>query len=79
MYSVVEIKGHQYKLKAGDMIDVEKIEAEEGKTLEFALKLVTCEDPQAGINHDPFYQRIAEKLKSGQPLDDYEHHMVFEA
>lgn len=35
MYSVVEIKGHQYKLKAGDMIDVEKIDAEEGKTLEF--------------------------------------------
>jgi large subunit ribosomal protein L21 len=35
MYTVVEIKGHQYKLKAGDMIDVEKIDAEEGKTLEF--------------------------------------------
>jgi large subunit ribosomal protein L21 len=40
MYSVVEIKGHQYKLKAGDMIDVEKIEAEEGKTLEFASVLM---------------------------------------
>src|SRR5690606_35146387 len=35
MYTVVEIKGHQYKLSAGDMIDVEKIEAEEGKTVEF--------------------------------------------
>jgi large subunit ribosomal protein L21 len=35
MYSVVEIKGHQYKVKAGDMIDVEKIEAEVGKTLDF--------------------------------------------
>lgn len=35
MYSVVEIKGHQYKLKAGDMIDVERIEAEEGATLTF--------------------------------------------
>jgi hypothetical protein len=50
----------------------------EGKTLEFALKLVTCDAPEAGINHDPFYQRIAEKLKTGQPLDDYEYHMVFE-
>lgn len=35
MYSVVEIKGHQYKLKAGDMIDVEKIEAEVGATVSF--------------------------------------------
>ncbi len=35
MYTVVEIKGHQYKLKAGDMIDVERIEAEEGSTLTF--------------------------------------------
>lgn len=35
MYSVVEIKGHQYKLSAGDMIDVEKIDAEVGATLSF--------------------------------------------
>jgi large subunit ribosomal protein L21 len=35
MYSVVEIKGHQYKLKAGDLIDVERIEAEVGATLNF--------------------------------------------
>ena len=28
MYTVVEIKGHQYKLKAGDLIDVEKIDLE---------------------------------------------------
>ncbi len=35
MYTVVEIKGHQYKLKAGDMIDVEKIEAEVGATVSF--------------------------------------------
>ena len=34
MYSVVEIKGHQYKLQAGDLIDVEKIDAEVGKTVE---------------------------------------------
>lgn len=35
MYTVVEIKGHQYKLKAGDLIDVERIEAEVGATLNF--------------------------------------------
>ena len=35
MYTVVEIKGHQYKLAAGDMIDVEKIEAEVGSSVSF--------------------------------------------
>lgn len=35
MYTVVEIKGHQYKLSAGDLIDVEKIEAEVGSTVSF--------------------------------------------
>ena len=35
MYTVVEIKGHQYKLAAGDLIDVEKIEAEVGTTVSF--------------------------------------------
>ena len=40
MYSVVEIKGHQYKLKAGDMIDVEKIDLEEGKTITFDTVLL---------------------------------------
>ena len=35
MYTVVEIKGHQYKLKAGDLIDVEKIDVEEGATVSF--------------------------------------------
>jgi large subunit ribosomal protein L21 len=35
MYTVVEIKGHQYKLSAGDLIDVEKIEAEVGSSVTF--------------------------------------------
>jgi large subunit ribosomal protein L21 len=35
MYTVVEIKGHQYKLAAGDLIDVERIEAEVGATVSF--------------------------------------------
>ncbi|HXH31142.1 MAG TPA: 50S ribosomal protein L21 [Bacteriovoracaceae bacterium] len=35
MYTVVEIKGHQYKLSAGDLIDVERIEAEVGATITF--------------------------------------------
>ena len=34
MYAVVEIKGHQYKVKAGDIIDVERIDAEVGASLD---------------------------------------------
>ncbi len=36
MYSVLEIAGHQYKVKAGDLIDVEKLTSnEEGSTVKF--------------------------------------------
>lgn len=35
MYSIVEIAGHQYKVKPGDLIDVDKLAAEEGKAVEF--------------------------------------------
>jgi large subunit ribosomal protein L21 len=30
MYSIVEISGHQYKVQAGDVIDVQKLTAEAG-------------------------------------------------
>jgi large subunit ribosomal protein L21 len=35
MYSIVEIGGHQYKVKAGDLIDVQKLEQAEGADVEF--------------------------------------------
>jgi large subunit ribosomal protein L21 len=35
MYSVVEISGHQYKVVVGDIIDVEKIDGEEGTMIPF--------------------------------------------
>jgi large subunit ribosomal protein L21 len=44
MYTVVEIKGHQYKLKAGDLIDVERIEAEVGSTVDFDQVLLVGGD-----------------------------------
>ena len=34
MYGIVEIKGHQYKVRAGDIIDVQKMEEEVGTTVE---------------------------------------------
>lgn len=33
MYCIVEIKGHQYKVQPGDLIDVEKMSDEAGKTV----------------------------------------------
>jgi large subunit ribosomal protein L21 len=34
MYGVVEISGHQYKVQAGDLIDVEKLAKDAGSTIE---------------------------------------------
>lgn len=34
MYGVVEISGHQYKVQAGDVIDVQKLDAEAGSTID---------------------------------------------
>lgn len=34
MYGIVEIKGHQYKVKEGDIVDVQKMDAEVGAKIE---------------------------------------------
>ena len=35
MYGIVEISGHQYRVKAGDIIDVQKIDGESGTSINF--------------------------------------------
>ena len=35
MYSIIQIGGHQYRVQAGDLIDVQKLEGEVGQELEF--------------------------------------------
>jgi len=47
-----------------------------GETLELALELVECEDPSAGVNSEPFSQEVARKLKAGEPLTEYEKHIM---
>ena len=42
MYGVVEISGHQYKVQPGDLIDVQKLDAEEGSTIELDSVLLTA-------------------------------------
>ncbi len=49
MYSVVEIKGHQYKVKEGDIVDVQKMDAEVGSTVELDKVLFVGGDtPKVG-------------------------------
>ncbi len=35
MYGIVEIGGHQYSVKSGDVLDVEKLESEVGSVVSF--------------------------------------------
>lgn len=52
MYAVVEIGGHQYKVQAGDLIDVQKLEGEAGSDLEFDKVLFVGGDkPEVGLPH----------------------------
>lgn len=49
MYYVVEVKGHQYKVKGGDIIDVEKMDVKEGETINLDKVLFVGGDkPQVG-------------------------------
>ena len=50
MYGVVEISGHQYKVQAGDVIDVQKLSLEAGSQIEFDQVLfIGGENPQVGL------------------------------
>ena len=50
MYGVVEIAGHQYKVQAGDVIDVEKLTNEAGSNIDFDKVLfVGGEKPILGM------------------------------
>lgn len=49
MYSVVEVKGHQYRVQEGDIIDVQKLDAEVGSTVELDQVLFVGGDtPKVG-------------------------------
>ncbi len=44
MYGIVEINGHQYKVKAGDIVDVERLEGDVDSTVSFDNVLFTGGD-----------------------------------
>lgn len=43
MYAVVDNGGHQYKVKVGDVLDIEKIKADQGSVIEFKPVMVVEE------------------------------------
>lgn len=50
MYGVVEIGGHQYKVNAGDLIDVEKLAKDAGSTIELDQVLfIGGSNPVVGV------------------------------
>lgn len=46
-----------------------------GKVLEFALSVIGEPRGRDGAPH-PFYKGMADKLKAGQPLSEYEFHIM---
>lgn len=51
MYGIVEISGHQYRVNAGDVIDVQKLTNEAGETVELdkVLFIGGGDAPQVGL------------------------------
>lgn len=67
MYGIVEIKGHQYKVKAGDIIDVQKMDAEVGTSVELDQVLfVGGDSPKVGTPLVSGAKVVAEVIKQGR-------------
>jgi large subunit ribosomal protein L21 len=93
MYGVVEISGHQYKVQAGDVLDVEKLTNEAGSTVELDKVLfIGGETPVVGlptvsgakitakvIKHDKSRKVIAFKRKPGMYQKKMGHRQNFTA
>ena len=65
MFAVIETGGKQYKVKQGDIIDIEKISVEEGGKVEFDKVLLVADDTKIEIGA-PFIKDakvVAEFLK----------------
>ena len=50
MYGIVEVSGHQFKVVPGDLIDIEKVDLEVGKSLEINKVLfIGGDNPLIGL------------------------------
>ena len=48
MYAIIQTGGKQYKVQANDVLEVEKLDAEVGKKVEFT-PLMICDDAKVSI------------------------------
>ena len=74
MYAIVKTGGKQYKVNPGDVLSVEKLEAEEGETVEFTAIAVVDGDK---VEFDP--AKAAETKVTAKVLSQYrgEKQLVF--
>jgi len=62
MFAIVEIQGKQYRVSAGDVIDVSYIEGKVGTTLTFDRVLLASDDKKTTIG-TPTVKGVAVKAK----------------
>lgn len=67
MYAIVSTGGKQYKVAEGDIIDIEKLEAEEGQTVTFADVLFLNDGSKAVTDADA----LAKVTVEGEVLKQY--------
>jgi large subunit ribosomal protein L21 len=61
-YAVVKIGGKQYKVAEGDEIEIDKIDAEKGKTVSFDQVLLLVEEKKVKIGQ-PLVEKSSVKAK----------------
>ena len=62
MYAIVEIAGQQFKVEAGKKIFVHRLEAEEGKKVEFDQVLLIDEDGKITIGEPTINEAVVEGM-----------------
>lgn len=67
MYAIVSTGGKQYKVAEGDIIDIEKLEAEEGQTVTFGDVLFLNNGTQAVTDAEALSKVVVE----GEVLKQY--------
>lgn len=67
MYAVIRTGGKQYKVKEGDILDVEKLDKKEGASFEFKDVLLTFDDKSEFNLGDPKVSKVSVKVKVLDP------------
>lgn len=67
MYAIVSTGGKQYKVAEGDIIDIERLDAEEGQTVTFSDVLFLNNDSQAVTDAEA----LAKVVVEGEVLKQY--------